>query len=430
MTSHQTAPATPIDTHAASTRPPWTCPFCALLCDRFAAASSPGGGLTLQRSDCARAARALTQFSASPSSASATIDGKPSDLEHALDQAAELLAASTQPLFGGMATDIAGARALYRLANLCHAIVDHANGATLLPGLRTLQDRGVFQTTLAEIAERADVIVCLGTQPAANYPEFFRRCRIGTEARARTVIFVGCDVDPALSGATGLTVRSIPLQRDWFETLAALNVLCRQRPLRGASAELATLAQTLLAARYAAIVWEPATLPGTQTALLVEAINHLIKTLNRTTRAGGLALAGNDGALAVNQVFGWLSGLPLRTGVLASGLQHEPHRFETQRLLQDGAVDALLWVESFGPLAPPGAAVPTVVLGHPALASARTRVFIPVSTPGIGSRGHLFRVDGVVVVPLEPIYADTLPTVADVAERLGQRLSAQPARAA
>ena len=45
-------------------------------------------------------------------------------------------------------------------------------------------------------------------------------------------------------------------------------------------------------------------------------------------------------------------------------------------------------------------------------------MFIPVSTPGLGSAGHLSRFDSVVVLPLRPLRADGLPTVADVARRL------------
>jgi formylmethanofuran dehydrogenase subunit B len=154
-----------------------------------------------------------------------------------------------------------------------------------------------------------------------------------------------------------------------------------------------------------------------------------LKTLNRTTRAGGLALGGDDGGATVNQTLTWLSGLPLRTGVHPDGLAHEPHRYDTARLLADHAVDSLLWVASFtADLPPPKTALPVIVLGHPGLAATCTdrpgpTVFIPVSTPGIGSAGHLFRADGGVVLPLAPVYADTLPTVASVAASLAHRLA-------
>ncbi len=402
---------------------PWTCPFCALLCDRFGVTTDTDGSFALVGSRCPRAMRSLGQFSACTEPASATIDGAPVSLDAALDAAARILARARQPLFAGLATDLAGARALFRLGSACHAIFDHAHGETMLPGLRALQDRGVIQTTLAEIRSRADLLVCLGTLPSLRYPEFFRRIAPAVDTATRDVVFVGVDVDPALGGENASRV---DLQNDWFETLAILNALARKRRLVTKAPALAALVERLLAARYAVLVWEAAALPGTQIALLVESINDLLRTLNRSTRAGGLALAGNDGALSFNQALTWMSGLPLRTGLHASGQDHEPHRYSSQRLLSDGATDALLWISAFGAeLKPPPTQVPTVLLGHPALSSAgKDSVFIPVSAPGIGSAGHLTRIDGVVVVPLTALFADSTPTVASIATHLLDRVKA------
>ncbi len=402
---------------------PWTCPFCALLCDRFGVTTETEGRFALVGSRCPRALRSLEQFSARAEPASATIDGAPVSLDAALDAAAQILARARQPLFAGLATDLAGARALYLLGSTCHAIFDHAHSETMLPGLRALQDRGAIQTTLAEIRSRADLLICLGTQPSLQYPEFFRRIESAVDSTTRDFVFLGVDVDPALKSESA---RRVDLHGDWFQTLAILNALARKGRLPAQSPALAALVEQLLAARYAVLVWEPAALPGTQVALLVESINELLKTLNRGTRAGGLALAGNDGALSFNQALTWMSGLPLRTGLHANGPEHEPHRYASHQLLSDGAADALLWISSFGvELKPPPTEVPTVVLGHPALSSARADgVFIPVSTPGIGSAGHLTRVDGVVVVPLAPLFADPTPTVTTIAARLLDRVKA------
>jgi formylmethanofuran dehydrogenase subunit B len=398
------------------------------LCDRFALGSTAQGVPQLQGSTCARAARALAHFDAGRAQLTAAVDGKPASLDEAVTAAANVLAAARQPLFGGLATDIAGARALYALANRCHAILDHANSDGLLPGLRTLQDRGLLQTTLAEIRNRCDLMVVIGTHPAHDYPEFYRRCGAGDAVSPlREIVFLGLAVDPSATLPPAVATRSVPWSGDAYTTLATLNTLCLRRPV-AASEALRELAARMLAAKYVTLVWEPVRLPGSQPALLVESINQLAKTINRTTRAGGLALAGNDGGLAVNQTLGWLSGLPLRTGVHPSGLQHEPHRYAAERLLADGAVDALLWVSSFGPdRAPPAAGarapVPAIVLAHPAHpARASARVFIPVATPGIGASGHLFRLDGVVVVPVTKVRDDGLPGVAQVVERIAALL--------
>lgn len=198
---------------------------------------------------------------------------------------------------------------------------------------------------------------------------------------------------------------------------------------------LAALAAQLTAARYAVFIWEPAQL-GAHAALCIERLMQLIQRLNQTTRAAGLPIGGGDGAMTAQYVHAWRTGLPLRSRHGPRGLEHDPLRFGAPRLLADGAFDLLLWVASFpgqvagGVLAQ--AALPRIVLGLPALAAQlgdeRDTVFIPVATPGIHTDGHLFRTDGIVLMPLHAVRDDGLPSVAAVVEALMRALS--PGRAA
>ena len=418
------------DSPAAATGLPWTCPFCPLSCDGFRLAPTPRP--TLVDSDCPRAAAALARFGASPSAATPRRDGRSADYPGAIAAAAAILAASRQPLFGGLATDVAGMRALYRLADACGAILDHAHGDALMHSTRALQDRGVFYTTLAEIRNRADLVVCVGTNAVDHYPEFFRRAAPAPDAPAgRHVVFVGARVDAAMHGLEHCTTEEILLVGDVFDTVARISasLAARLAGRRTAATDPAidALVARMQAARYTVVVWESGSLP-VHGALVAETIQRIVDTLNRTTRAAAFCLGGGDGGYTANQVTTWLSGLPLRTGVHPRGLVHEPQRYATARLLADRAVDALLWVSAFSPeLAPPDTDLPLIVLGHPDLESELgTRpdtVFIPVSTPGIGSAGHLFRADGGIVLPLAPIYADSLPGVAQVAADLARGLA-------
>jgi formylmethanofuran dehydrogenase subunit B len=420
---------------------PWTCPFCPLLCDSFSVqVDASKRELTLAGSDCVRARLALAKFHPGPSTARPRVDGRECDLATAVNAAAALLNASRQPLFAGLGTDVAGARALYCLASDTGAISDAANGTTLMHGLRALQDRGAYTTTLAEVRTRADVIVCVGGSPLARQPEFFRRCGVGESTVAqRHLVFLGSEIGDAtaLAALPGITVESLPLQGDLFDTVALL-AAC----VAGAAAppRLAALAERLRSAHYAVLVWEAASLPA-QGALIVEGLNRIVGTLNHSTRAATLPLGGGDGAGTANQVFAWLSGLPLRSRGGPTGLEHEPLRFDTARLLADGAVDALLWVSSFGATAlPPSLRLPHIVLGHPALAAPLAAaaaaaatgpsVIIPVAAPGIGSAGHLFRTDGVVLMPLSAVLDDGLPTVAEVVLQLRRALLALRQKAA
>lgn len=366
--------------------------------------------------------------------ASPQVDGAACDLATAITAAARLLAASRQPLFGGLGTDVAGARALYPLACRTGAICDPAGGAALLHGLRALQDRGAFTTTLTEVRSRADLIVCVGSLPSGRYPEFLRRCGIGEGGTAQVVLLRAASPSsassaPSASSADSAAAEGVELVRydgDLFDAVAMLATCVAGRTVsEDAAGALVAFAARLHTSRYAVFVYDAAQLPA-HGALIIEALNRVVSTLNQRTRAAMLPLGGSDGASTVNAVFTWLSGLPLRTRAAPSGLEHEPLRFDAARLLADRAVDALLWIASFGTEpAPPSVNLPRIVLGHPSLAAAvqgHATVFIPVSTPGIGSAGHLFRTDGSVLMPLRALREDGLPTVADVLRRLTQAL--------
>lgn len=421
----------------------WTCPFCLLLCDDLSVrASASGGSFELASGECAAARAALARFSAAPVEASPLVDGHACDISGAVAAAARNLTASRQPLFGGLGTDVAGARALYPLAVATGAICDPAKGRALMHSVRALQDRGSFTTTLAEARNRADVIVCIGGLPGPDAAEFFQRAGIadGLVAQRHVAVLGGSSVDRAadeaglaqLASHAGVTTEWLPVQGDLFTTLAMLAALVAKRTVRDAPAALIALAERLRAATYSVIVGETGRLPE-QGALVIENVNRIVSTLNEKTRAGALWLGGGNGAGTVNQVFTWLAALPLRSRAGPLGLEHEPVCFDAQRLLADGAVDSLLWIASFDSTsAPPASNLPLIVLGPPALAPSAARagsVFIPVSTPGIGSAGHLFRTDGGTVLPLNALYADTLPTVADVLTRITQAVVSSKAAA-
>ncbi|HEX7888127.1 MAG TPA: formylmethanofuran dehydrogenase [Ramlibacter sp.] len=399
----------------------WTCPFCALLCDSFALEGGPEA-LALNGSTCPRARAGLAAH-ARPEAPVAFIDGVAVEPAQAIAEAARRLARWRQPLFGGLGIDMAGARALFKLAARTGAICDHADGEPLAQGLRALQDRGQFHTTLAEIGARADVVVCVGTQATARYPEFFRRCGLDrADGPCTRLVFLGAEPPEDVPGA--LAPVRIAGSGDLFADLQQLAALLGPAPCHESDPELAGLARMLGEARYAVLVWEPAMLRR-HGALAAEMLLRIVMALNRGTRAASFALGGSDGAATVQQVFTWLSGLPLRTRFGRAGFEHEPVRFAGEALLADRAVDGLLWTWSFAPgRLPPATDLSRVVLGPPAMGSrlregrvANQCVFVPVATPGVNAAGHLFRGDGV-VVPLVAVRDDGVPALDRVVAEL------------
>lgn len=412
---------------------PWTCPFCALLCDDLAVRAHPGGDtLEVVGTGCARAQSAIRSFPATPMPATPSVDGQPSTLDAAVAAAVRWLAASRQPLFSGLGTDVAGARALYPLACETRAICDPEGGRALMHLQRTLQDHGGYTTTLAEVRTRADLVVFLGGVPLQAAPRLWERCGLdGDEVAGRQIVVLG---DAGRDAGNDMPARAevIPLEGDLFDTVALLAALVAGRALAAAPPPgLAALAARLRAARYAAFVGVLADLPP-QGALVVEGLHRAIGQLNQHTRAAVLWVGGGGaGTGTVNPAFTWLSGLPLPSRVAPIGIEHEPLLLDTARLLAGRAVDVLLWVSSFG-TPPPDTPVPRIVLGPPALAAQAAgpgTVFMPVATPGIGAAGHLFRADARVVLPLFAARPDPLPGVAAVVGALRRGLAALRAEA-
>jgi formylmethanofuran dehydrogenase subunit B len=398
----------------------WTCPFCPLLCDDITLAPTGDQRLAAPHTACTRLEASLAHFGPQDANRHPAIDGQPTDLASALSQAAAILSSARRPLFGGLATDVAGARALYELCAQCGAILDHLHGDTLADSNRALQDRGSFFTTLSEVRSRADLVIVFACRPSQRYPRFYERA-IG-EGRDVNIVFVGCDIDEAAHARAEAILRDT----DPFDTLALWSAHVEGgRPIP--APDLVALTERIKAAHYTAFVYEPSAFAGPHAALAIEALQRIVKAINRTARAGALALTGDDGAASVNQAITWLSGFPLRTRVAyGMPLDHDTHRYRTETLLRRGEIDALLWVSSFAPEPLPASLaddVPAIILGHPSTQTPARKgptVFIPVATPGIDSGGHLFRVDTSVVAPLAAARSVVLPTVASIASQLAQ----------
>src|SRR6266702_1975300 len=218
-----TSPSGAANVPALSTTRDWTCPFCPLLCDDLVVNAHGDATLSVPDTECPR-------------------------LDDALTRAARILSNARRPLFGALATDVAGARALYTLAAGCGAILDHLHGDAMSAATLALQDRGSFFTTLSEVRSRADLLVFFGCQPSRRYPRFYARTLEGTEAM-RDLVFVGCAPDPAAAGFAQARVEAVLPDADPYHMLAqwsALSVGREPGALRddgtGMSETLATLA--------------------------------------------------------------------------------------------------------------------------------------------------------------------------------------------
>lgn len=401
------------------------CPFCGLVCDDLTV-----GEAGVDTRGCPKAAAGFARRSGSGEH---RIAGRAAPLDKAIAAAAEILAAARLPLVTGLSADLAGLRTLLALADRAGAIVDRWRSSAQLGNLSVMQRTGALTATFGEIANRADAVLLLGHDPTPDYPRLVERL-----LRNRTALYR--DAPPwvgYLGPATGAPADISPDAKilvdapRLVEALGALAALIRGRRITGGPEgelpleALREVAHRLEAARYGAIIWDVAAFPAGAGELGVEMLVHILRMLNRETRCVGLPLGGSGNAQGAAQAMLWQTGWPMRVSFAAGAPEHDPWRFDAERLLAAGEIDALLWVAALSPSPPPAATVPTIALVAPdVVLSTAPAVEIRVGIPGLDHGGAVTRADGVITLPLAAARPSPLPTLAAVSAAILDRLGA------
>ena len=403
-----------------------TNPFCGTLPDDLVVERT-AKGLKVVKNGCKRT---IAGFERKLPEAHPQAGGKNVSLDAAIQHAAELIGNAKLPMYGGLATDVEGMRAVLAIADRTGGVVDHAFSEAQYRNFKVMQTTGWITTTLTETRNRADRFIIAGSDVHTLHPRFFERIVSAPDsmfhvtAPKRTVVFIGKGLDR--SGAEGSRIGEVIGLACPDERAGDVVALLRAR-LRGFRVkppktlgvtlkEIDALAERCRNAAYGVVVWAPPTLNFPYAELAVEQFTGLVKDLNLTTRFAGLSLGGAEGAITAAAVCGWQSGYPLRISYANYAPDYDPYRWNIARMLKEGEGDLLVWIASISPdFVPPATKVPTVVLGTPGLAlKSVPSVFIPIGTPGLDHAGRLVRVDNVVSLPLKNLGRAELPPAADV----------------
>ena len=167
-----------------------TSPFCGTLPDDLTVERTDKG-LKLVKNGCSQS---VTGFERKLPPSSPQIGGKDVDLNTAVKEAAKLIGEAKLPLFGGLATDVEGMRAVLALAERSGGVVDHALSEVQYRNFKIVQSTGWIMSTLTETRNRADLFIIAGSDIHAIHPRFFERIvsppeldvrRDGAEAHCR-----------------------------------------------------------------------------------------------------------------------------------------------------------------------------------------------------------------------------------------------------
>ncbi|MBM2829864.1 MAG: formylmethanofuran dehydrogenase subunit [Gammaproteobacteria bacterium] len=411
-----------------------TCPFCSLLCDDLVVKNKTGQ-LKVLSNGCSIA---KSQFEQTQLPVKPGINGKEVTLDDAINHVINIFRKSRQPLIAGLGTDVAGMRAVMELADKTGAIVDHMYSDGAMRNIKVMQDHGWMMTTMAEIKNRADLIIFAGTDGITNYPRFYERViwnknsLFNIDIKQREIVYIGDHLNTSAGkNPSGRLPTSINCKQEQIsEIVATLHAMIvgnkiQEQHVAGVKLQvLEKLAERMKQARYGVIVWAPGELNHPHAELTIQAICQTIKYLNRTTRFSGFSLAGNDGGITAGNVSAWLSGYPLRVSFAKGYPEYDPYKYTIRNVLNKKEVDTLIWISSFtATVRPPKANIPTVVLATPATKlHFRPEVIIPVGTPGVDHGGQLFRTDSVIALPLKQVRTTKYLNVAEILNRVVKSL--------
>jgi formylmethanofuran dehydrogenase subunit B len=405
----------------------FVCPFCGLLCDDL-----PGPGQAGDISAwsgrlqalCPKAASGLAALSGAGASDVARIDGEAAAFEVAVAEAARRIGAARRPVIGGLGGDVQTMRAALALGDRIGARMLHRNQLVAQRNLLAQQSRGGITTTLAEVKQRAEMVVVVGGDVTRGFPRLLERVftpdPVFADAAARRLVLLGAPMPQRLPAGVGVdSVEQGGL--DLFESVALLRACLRGQPLPSAAdkfAGLAQLARRMAECRYGVIVWAAAELDVPGADLLIEQMHQMVVDLNRKTRWAALPLAGNEGELTANAVATWQTGFPMPIEFSRGQVGYDPFP-------DYGDTDLLVWIGALpgvGSAALPGVSgrIPQVVIGAPSRAEGLSieHVFIPVATPGVSANGHLVRTDGVITLYAPAVQTTALPTAASVIDTI------------
>jgi len=420
--------------HATSVSAPearagFVCPFCGLLCDDI---PDPGpASIAAQWSQdlqalCPRAAAGIAAWGAA--ARLSVIDGQTVDAAAALAAAGERVRRARRLVIGGMGGDVQAARAALALADRAGARVVHRNQWRVQHNLFAMQGKGGVTTTLAEVKQRADLVVLVGGDISNHFPRLLERvfgpAPAFVDAAQRSLVLLGSataqrlpsGVNPEFVdiGALGLA-QAVAILRAGVRPATRFALDGSTVP-----AALLALAERMKTSRYGVLVWSVATLPEGSSEILVEQLHQLVIELNRSTRWAALPLAGSDGDLSANAVATWQTGFALPLEYTPDGVGYDPYPDYAD-------ADLLLWINSLpgvGVPQLPGAPadLPVIVVGSDpwrAAAAPPQHVLLPAAVPGLDAGGHLVRTDSVITLFAPRVRSAALSTAAQHLEQIG-----------
>jgi len=338
-------------------------------------------------------------------------------LADAAKHAAELLVTSLCPVFS-LDTDVHGTRAAMALARRAGAAWDQLDGEAVARETAQYTDKGGMFIAPGEARRRADVVVIVGTLPAAHRDFMAELAATVPDldgAAGRQFFLIGPEAKaPAKARATRLSCDG-----GVEAALAALRAQCAGRKTTLEVSHFARFARALADARFPVF-----TFCGQSVGTLgLEMLQGLIADINRRQRASALHLPASENGWGSALASTWTTGFPLRTGLARGHAEFDPWRFDVARMIADGEADLHLVVAGDVRRVPAMRETPGLIVltgtGKPVAGAAVT---IAIGTPGIDHDAVVYSSKVGTLAAIEAKARGELPSAAAVLRQIAEHL--------
>lgn len=416
-----------------------TCTGCGCLCDDVALHVAGGRIVEAERA-CAAGKTWLLQETDAPGP-TATVEGKPVEIDVALDRAAKILRAAKYPLVYGLGeTTTDGQRAAVAVADKIGALLDLPTGDAHGPSGVTFHGVGEVTCTLGEVRNRGDLIVFWGANPVETHPRLFEKYltpagQFLPGGRADRYVVV-IDVQPTASSAAADCFLQIKPGRD-FEALWTVRALAQGLALDAHQVETATgvslaawqdLLRRMQQANFGVLMYGHGLTATRGGYLNAEALSALTRDLNAHTRFTARSLRGRGNDAGAENVVTWQTGFPFAVNLAEGYPRFNPGEYAAEGALERREVDAALLV-AVDPSEHLSAAalahlksIPTVSIDFRPTTMPNAGVAFRTAIYGLQTPGTAYRMDDV-PLPLRPALTSKYPSDVEVLQRLLMRLS-------
>lgn len=373
---------------------------------------------------------------------SCLVEGQPASIEAGVDRAARILCEAKYPIIYGLSdTTCEAQRVAVGIGDWIGGTVDTTTSVCHGPSGMAFQGVGEVTCSLGEIANRGDLIIFWGSNPAESHPRHFTKYSLMPKGmflpngrKDRTCVLV--DVRKTKSAKAADIFLQIKPRKD-FEALWTLRALAKGLPMDPVEVEEETgvplsawqdLIDRMKQAKFGVILFGMGLTMTRGKHLNTEAVLALVRDMNAFTRFVAKPMRGHGNVTGADNVVSWRTGYPFGVNLSRGYPRFNPGEYTTADTLARGEADAAMIIAS-DPMANFSqkarerlAAIPYIALDPKETPTTRgATVAFTTATYGINTPGTVYRMDDV-PIPLRPAFDSPHPSDFDILSAIERRV--------